>query len=101
MAPLATVAIKIQQRLEDYPLHYIMGIVCSTDDADTGQKNNPTNPYNFPATENATTMEERNKTARLKRIEERAMKEAMRQSARAASQETVDNEGVFESSSDV
>jgi hypothetical protein len=73
-----------------------MGIVCSTDDSkDTSST---PNPYGFPS---ATTMEERNEAERLKRIEERALREAMRASARSASQETIDNKDIFATSSDV
>ena len=72
-----------------------MGIVCSTDDADDSGTR-----ANNPAT-NRMAMAERNEAARLKAIEDRAVREAMRQSARVASQETIDNEGIFGSGSDV
>jgi hypothetical protein len=76
-----------------------MGIVCSTDDTDNGTLASP-NPYRIPADEKKA-MEERNEAARIKRLEDRALKEAMRQSARAMSEENVANEDVFVSSSDV
>ncbi len=72
-----------------------MGIVCSTDDADGA------GTRHTDAAAAHTAMAERNEAARLKAIEDRAVREAMRQSARAASQETIDNEGVFGSRSDV
>ena len=80
-------------------LHTIMGIVCSTDDTTNDTTKDAANPYNFPA--ETTTMEERNEAARLQRMEDRAMKEAMRASAQQQQQETIDNENVFVSSSDV
>ena len=46
-------------------------------------------------------MEERNRKADLQRMEDRALKEAMRQSARTASQENIDNRDVFASETDV
>jgi hypothetical protein len=46
-------------------------------------------------------MEQRNEVARLQRIEDRALREAMRASARTASQENIDNKDVFATSSDV
>ena len=74
-----------------------MGIVCSTDDTTNDTTKDAANPYNFPTP----TMEERNEAARLQRMEDRAMKEAMRASAQQQQQETIDNENVFVSSSDV
>ena len=76
-----------------------MGIVCSTDDTTNDTTKDAANPYNFPA--KTTTMEERNEAARLQRMEDRAMKEAMRASAQQQQQETIDNANVFVSSSDV
>jgi hypothetical protein len=80
-----------------------MGIVCSTDDTAADAKA-PSNPYGFPSAahpNDQTIMEQRNEVARLQRIEDRALREAMRASARTASQENIDNKDVFATSSDV
>ena len=85
-----------------------MGIVCSTDDTDNSTTTStaaaPNNPYGAPAaTDERQAMEERNEAARIQRLEDRALKEAMKQSARATSQENITNmnDDVFVSSSDV
>ena len=92
---------KKQLTKKDTIIHQLlpMGIVCSTDDTTNDTTKDAANPYNFPA--KTTTMEERNEAARLQRMEDRAMKEAMRASAQQQQQETIDNENVFVSSSDV
>ena len=88
-----------KETIHKLQLLHTMGIVCSTDDTTNDTTKDAANPYNFPA--ETTTMEERNEAARLQRMEDRAMKEAMRASAQQQQQETIDNANVFVSSSDV
>ena len=77
--------------------HRIMGIICSTDE--TLETSSTPNPHGFKSDQKQ--MDERNRKADLQRMEDRALKEAMRQSARTASQENIDNRDVFASETDV
>ena len=76
-----------------------MGIICSTDE--THETSSTPNPHGLKSEQKQ--MDERNRKADLQRMEDRALKEAMRQSARTrtVSQENIDNRDIFATETDV